>query len=345
MSILSPGNFFAIDIGTTAIRVVELRGGGGSKALVRYGSIPVDYKTAQSDSAADRTHLLEALTKLINSVGVSTRNVVVGVPSSRMFATIVDMPKLDKPELDKTIQYQAEQYIPMSLDEAEIDWQVLGDSPVAGDKSEVLLVSSTKKFTESRLDLLESIGLNVVALEPDPLALTRALLPFGSTGAVMLLDIGNQSTDLIVAIDTAPRLIRSIPTGGASFVRSAMQNLNVDEKQAEQFVFKFGLNQQKLEGQVFKAIESTVDGLVAEVQKSVKFFTNRYKNVAIEKIVVSGGASTLPEFPLYIANKLNMQVEIGNSWQNVSYPSNLNNDLLAISSRFGVAVGLAEREQ
>jgi type IV pilus assembly protein PilM/plasmid segregation protein ParM len=199
------------------------------------------------------------------------------------------------------------------------------------------------KFVEDRLDILESIGLNVVAFEPDNLAMARALaLPDGT--AQLILDVGRRSTDLVVVLNAVPHLTRSIPTGVEAIVKAATQNLNIDEKQAEQFVFKFGLSKEKLEGQVFQAISSTVDILTSEVEKSIKFFQARYTNSAISRIVVTGGASVIPEFPLYIANKFGLNVEIGNAWQGVTYSRDRQNELLAVSNQFGVAVGLAERE-
>jgi Tfp pilus assembly PilM family ATPase len=159
----------------------------------------------------------------------------------------------------------------------------------------------------------------------------------------MVLDIGSKSTDLVITMNGAPRLTRSIPTGSEAIIRSAMQNLSIDEKQAEQFVFKFGLSKEKLEGQVHQAIIGTVDILTTEIDKSIKFFSSRYAGVKVERIIVTGGASALPEFPLYIANKFAVDVEIGNAWRNVSFPADRQNELLAVSNHFGVAAGLAER--
>lgn len=341
--LLGFSDFFGLDIGSSAVRVVQLRGSGNNKSLVRYGSVGVDAKTAQSDSAADQKKLSQVIAELITNAGLTARDVVVGIPANKMFSTVVDFPKLPKAELDKTIRYQLESHIPMNIAETKVDWAVLGDSPTGNDQVEVLLAAVSDSYAEARLDMLESIGLNVVAIEPDSIALCRSLVPRGQTEAVMVLDIGDKSTDLVVMYVNTPRLIRAVPTGGSAFIKAAQQNLNVDEKQAQQFVYKFGLNEDKLEGQVFHALQGTVDGLVAEIQKSIKFFTNRYKNVPLSRIVVSGGASTLPGFPLYLANHLGMQIEIGNAWLNVSYPQSKHNDLIALSNHFSVAVGLAER--
>jgi type IV pilus assembly protein PilM/plasmid segregation protein ParM len=143
----------------------------------------------------------------------------------------------------------------------------------------------------------------------------------------------------------APRLSRSIPTGTEAVVRSAQQNLNIDDKQAQQFVYKFGVSKDKLEGQVYQAILGTIDLLVNEIDKSIKFFQTRYPESRLEKIIVTGGASAIPEFPLYIANRFGLNVEIGNAWRNVAFSADRQNELLAVSNQFSVAVGLAERNE
>jgi type IV pilus assembly protein PilM/plasmid segregation protein ParM len=191
--------------------------------------------------------------------------------------------------------------------------------------------------------MLESIGLNVVAFEPDNLAMTRSLITKDDSSAVILLDVGRRSSDLVIVFNNIPHLTRSIPTGVEAIVKTAAQNLNIDEKQAEQFIFKFGLSKEKLEGQVFQSISSTIEILSTEIEKSIKYFNNRYTGNQINKILVTGGASVIPEFPLYLANKFSINVEIGNAWKNVSYSQERTNELLAISNQFAVAVGLAER--
>ena len=346
MSLVSGVNeFFGLDIGTTAVRLVQLHGTGPVKALVKYAQAPLDSKVVLSDSKADQQKVVQSIRELIAQSGVTTRNVAVGLPSQRVFTTVVDIERLNPSELAHTIQYQADSLIPTPLSESKIDWALLGDSPKDKTKVEVLLSSVTNEFAETRLDMLESIGLNVIAFEPDNLALTRALVASEATLPQMVLDIGYKSTDMVITMNGAPRLTRAIPTGSEAIIRAAQQNLSIDESQAEQFVFKFGLTKDKLEGQIYQGIIGTVDILVGEIDKSIKFFQSRYSGTKLDRIVVTGGASALPEFPLYIANKFGVNVEIGSAWRNVSFPADRQNELLAISNHFGVAAGLAERNE
>jgi type IV pilus assembly protein PilM len=336
-------DFFGLDIGTTGIRLVQLKS-GSVKALVKYAYLPIDANLAASDSKADQQKLAEAVGQLVAQSHVTTRNVAVGIPSSRVFTTVADVDRLPPNEMEQAIQFQADALIPTPLAESKIDWALLGDSPADKTKQEILLSSVPNGFIEERLDMLENIGLNVIAFEPDNLAMARALLPVEPTAAGQLvLDVGGRSTDLVVSFNGVPHLTRSIPTGVEAIIRAATQNLNIDQKQAEQFVNKFGLSKDKLEGQVFQAISGTIELLTTEVDKSIKFFQARYADVKIERIIVTGGASVIPEFPLFLANKFAINVEIGNAWRNVSFARDRQNELLALSNQFGVAVGLAER--
>jgi len=344
MSLLNGvSSFFGLDIGTTAIRVVQLRGNGAVKSLIRYAYVPVDSKLVLSDAKGDQQRLAQVIKELIDQAHLNTRNVAVGIPSQRVFTGVVDFDRLPPNELSKAIHYQADSLIPTPLEKSKIDWAVIGDSPKDKTKVEVLLSSVENDFVEQRLDMLESIGLDVIAFEPDNLAITRALIAQDAAQPQMLIDIGSKSTDIVVTMGGAPRLTRAIPTGAEAVIRAAAQNLNIDDKQARQFVFKFGLSRDKLEGRIYDAIIGTIDLLTSEIDKSIKFFQGRYTDVPVSRIIVTGGASALPEFPLYLANKFAIEVEIGNAWRNVSFAPERQNELLAVSNHFGVAAGLAER--
>lgn len=345
MSLLSGvSEFFGLHIGSNTICAVQLSG-GQTKQLMRYAMAPIDPKIALSDSKADQVKLANQIKEVIVAAQITTKNVAVGIPSDRVFTSVIDIERLSPAELAKTIRFQADSLIPTPLSESKIDWAMIGDSPKDPNKVEVLLSSVPNEFIESRLDLLESVGLNVVAFEPDNLALVRSMLASDVTAPQMVLDIGSRSTDLVITMGGLPRLTRAIPTGSDAIIKAAIQNLNIDEKQAQEFVFKFGLSQQKLEGQVYQAIIGTVDLLMTDIDKSIKFFTSRYKDAKIDRIVMTGGASALPEFPLHIANKFGINVEIGNAWRNVAFSPERQNELMAVSNHFGVAIGLAERNE
>lgn len=346
MSVLSGvSDFYGLDIGSTAIRLVQLGGTGNVKTLLKYAYVPIDSKLALSDSSNDQVKVAQVIKNLISEAKISTDNVAVGISSQKVFSTIVDIERLSRDELEKTIKYQADSIIPTPPDESKIDWVLLGDSPSDKNKVEVLISSVPNEFIERKLDMLEAIGLNVIAFEPDNLALARSLIPSESVTPQMVVDIGNKSTDIVISMKGAPRLMRSIPTGAEAIIKSAAQTLGIDDKQANQFVYKFGLSKDKLEGQIYQAIVGTVDIIITEIEKSIKFFQTRYQENKLDRIIVTGAASSIPEFPLLVSNKFNLNTEIGNAWRNVTFPADRQNELLAVSNHFGVAAGLAERQE
>lgn len=339
----SVGDFFALDIGTTAIRVVQLSKTGSGYNLERYANVPVDVRVSSSDAVEDQKKLSEIIATAVGQSGIKTKNVVLGAPSTRTFATVIELADMPANELASTIKYQAEQYIPMSLDEAKVDWAVLGKSPKDATKIEVLLVSVANTFSEQRLDLIESMGLNVVAIEPDSIAVCRALLPAGSTGGRVVLDFGDMGSDLVVALGDSPRLIRAIPTGLRSLVKSATQNLNVQEQQAYQFILKFGLLPDKLEGQIVRSLESTMSQFTSEIVKSVKFFQTKYPEVPVSEILLSGFGATIPGFDKYLSQKIGLPTKLATPWQYVRVPESDQTTLHDVASQFTVAVGLAQK--
>lgn len=337
------GDYFALDIGTTAVRVVQLTGEPGSWTLAHHSSVPVDMRVSSSDAEEDQRKLGKIITTAIGQSGIRARDVILGIPSNKMFATVVDIPDMPMNELASTIKYQADQYIPMSLDEAKIDWAVLGKSINDATKNEVLIASVANKFTEARLDLVEGLGLNVIAMEPDSLAIARSLLPAGVAEGRLIVDVGDFTTDIIIAYNDSPRLIRSVPTGIQTLTKAAAQNLNVQPEQAQQFILKFGLQKDKLEGQVYRAMESTLEQFVSEVVKSVKFFQTRYPNITIGSMLMSNYAVSVPGFSNYMTEKMGIRGEYGNPWQQVRVSAADQTALQAQSPQFAVAIGLAQR--
>lgn len=337
------GDFFGLDIGTNAVRVVQLARSGQGWSLAHYGYAPVDSKVTAGDSPESRRRLGEAILTAVGQSGIKTKNVAIGLPSSKTFTTIIDLPKVSEQELKATMKYQIDQYIPMAIDEAKVDWALLGDSLRAQGQYEVLLSSVANSFAEQQLEFIEGLGFNVIAEEPDPIAMVRSLAPRGVQDARLILDMGENSTDLAVTYGDTPRLVRSVPTGLGSLVRAAAQNLNVQETQARQFILKFGLAPDRLDGQVLKAIDGVLDNFAAELVKSVKFFQTRYPSLAVGGILVSGFGAVIPQLDSYIATKTAIATTSANPWQSVSLSEATKQQLAPIAAEFATVVGLAQR--
>jgi type IV pilus assembly protein PilM len=338
------GDFFALDIGTNAIRVVQLENSGQDNwSLLHYGYAPVDLKTTSANSKESEHRLGEIIMTAVGQSGIKTKNVAIGLPSQKTFTTVIDVPMMPEAELRSTVKYQIDQYIPMAIDEAKVDWVLLGQSAHNPQQQEVLLASTANSYAEERLEFIEGLGLNVIAAEPDPIAMIRALLPSGIQDARLLIDVGELSTNLVVTFADSPRLVRTIPTGLHSLVKAAVQNLNVQEDQARQFIIKFGLAPDRLEGQVFHAVENVLEGFAAELTKSIKFFQTRYPNTPVGGILLSGYGSVIPKFGEYVTAKTGVNSAQANPWQKVRVNQSDQQQLAAVANEFAVAIGLAQR--
>lgn len=338
------GDFFGLDISTSAVRVVQLApAGAGRWSLQHYGYAPIDIKTAMADSDEARHRLGEVIMTVVGQSGIKTKDVAIGLSSNKTFITVVDVPNANsQAEFDNSIKYQLDQYIPMDVNEAKVDWKPLGPSIVDPTKQELLLASTTVTYAEDRLELIESLGFDVIAAEPDSLAMIRSVLKPGTKEAQVIVDMGEQSINVAIVFADMPRLVRTIPNGVGTLANTAVHNLGVTEEQARQFIFKFGLAQDKLEGKVVRALDTTLEAILSELSKSIKFFQTRYPNVPVGEVLLVGYAGMIPQMAEYVANKTGVKTSVANPWQFVSGP---NNDarLNAVAGEFAVAVGLAQR--
>jgi type IV pilus assembly protein PilM len=338
------GEFFALDIGTNAVRVVQLTPSGPDNwTLLHYGYAPVDEKLTSNDSAEGMRRLGEVIMTAVGQSGIKEKNVVIGLPSGKTFTTVIDVPTMNEAELKGTIKYQIDQYIPMAIDETKVDWALLGQSLHDPKMQEVLLCSTANSYTEERLEFIEGLGFNVIASEPDPIAMIRSLLPLGINDARLIIDVGERSTDLAITYGDTPRLVRTIPTGLKTLIKAAVQNLNVQDDQARQFILKFGLAPDRLEGQVYRAIEGTLDNFANELVKSVKFFQTRYPNTPVGGILLSGFGAIVPRFGEYVTAKTGIPSSVANPWQRVRVAQADQQQLSTIASEFATVIGLAQR--
>ena len=338
------GDFFALDIGTNSIRMIQLSGNAEKGwTLDKFAYVPVDQKITKDDSETGKRKLGEIILGAREQAGIKTKNIAIGLPARKTYTAIIEVPNAPQRELTQTVKYEADQYVPMSVDEAKIDFAVLGISPNDAKKAEILLSSTDNAYAESVMESVEQLGLNVIAQEPEPIAMVRALAPVGVQDARMIIDLGETSTDLVVMYQGSPRLVRSIPGGLLSFIRTVENSLKVRDDQARQFILKFGLAQDKLEGKVFEALKSTLEGFAMEMTKSVRFFQNRYVGAQVGGIVLSGFSGIIPFMAEYIEMQTGVATTQGNPWQYVKVTPAQQQMLLPVASEFAVAIGLAER--
>ena len=338
------GDFFSLDIGTNSMRIVQLSGTSQHGwTLQKFAYVPIDQKLTSDSSELGRKRLGEAIMGAVDQAGIKTKNVALGIPATKTFTSIVETDTLPEKELRKSFKYEIDKYVPMSLNDAKADYIILGPSPNDPAKTEILVSSVAKDYAESTMETIEKAGLNIIAMEPEPLAMARALDVPGAIDAVLVVDFGEKSTDLVINYHTQPRLVRSIPGGFSTLVQAVATGLSVREDQSRQFILKFGLDQNQVEGQVFKILNTHLDTFASELAKSVRFFQTKYLGGKVGGIILSGYASMIPLFAEFIEAKTNVPTVKGNPWQLVRTTPAQQQALMNVASEFAVAIGLSER--
>lgn len=333
-----------MDIGTNSMRIIQLAGDDRSGwTLLRYAYVPIEQRLTADTTDLGRKRLGEAIMGAVEQAGIKTKSVAVGLPASKTFTSIIETDTLPEKELNKVFKYEMDKYVPMPMSDAKADYVVLGPSPNDPQKTEVLVSSVAKEYAEQILDTIEKTGLNVVAMEPEPLAMARSLSIPGAIDATLIVDFGEKSTDLVITYQGKPRLVRSIPGGLGQLVNAVVGGLGVREDQARQFVLKFGLAEDQIEGQVFRILSPSLDTYASELAKSVRFFQTKYINGKVGGIVLSGYASMIPLFSEYIEAKTGIPTMKGNPWQLVRTTPEQQHALMPVASEFAVVIGLSER--
>jgi len=336
-------NYFGLDLGSSSIKIAQLRELHASPSLVTYGDIEVASNLLSSDSEIDQNRVSELIKQLAQDAKVTTKNVVASLSASQSYTAIIRTPKLSHSELAESIKFQADKVIPMAMDQVKLDWAVVGEVPET-DEVDVLLVAAPNNTANKYLNIIQKAGLELLALEINPIAQSRSLIgPADKPKCIIIVDIGSVASDIAILSNTVPQLVRSVAIGSKALNRVVSQNLGIDAGQADQFIKKFGMDQTKIEGQVFKTLKPVVDHLVEEINKSITFFQEKNPTQRVEKIILTGGTTALPGLPLYLANATGLTIEVGNPWQNISYPKELESSLAGLSLSYATAIGLAMR--
>ena len=338
------GDFFSLDFGSKALRMVQLSGNVKKGwALEKYAYVPIDPKLLMDEGEGGIMKTAAVNREAVKQDGIETKNVAVGLPSSRTFTSIVEIENRTPKELKNTIMYEIDQFVPMAMDEAKVDWASIGTSPNDPSKMEIVVSSTQNNYAEKMMNLVETAGLNVIAQEPEPLAMARALMVRSMGDGQLIVDFGEKVTDLVIVYKGGPRVVRTIAGGLEQLVDAVSTGLAVAPEQARQFILQFGLSQDKVEGQVFKALDTSLNLFAQELGKSIRFFQSKYMGAKVGGITAAGFGTVVPLFAEYIEAKTGVTTLRGNPWQSVRMTSGQQSALAPVASEFAVAVGLAER--
>ena len=333
-----------LDIGSHTIKLIELGFEGNAIGLLAAGSVPTPPKALSSSSPADMEAVAQVIKRLLKETGARSKEVHIALPESKVFTRVIEVPALSSRELTSAIQWEAEQYIPLPLDQVNLDFTILRDAKETGtNKMEVLLVAAPKTLLDTYLSILELAEVSPVSAETEIIATTRALeRSIPNIRTVMIVSLGAQTTDITIVRNGILTFTRSLSAGGDALTRALAQTLDFSVPQAEEYKRTYGIQQDKLEGKIAQSAKPITDTIVNELKRAVAFYQGKYTDESISLVLLSGGTSRLPGMVVFLATSLGMEVQLANPWVGISRAARFN-VLTTEGPNFSVAVGLALR--
>lgn len=333
-----------LDLGFSSIKAVELSNTGNILQLVSLGSIPTPPRGLLSNIAVDEQAMVNIISKLLKEMRATTKVVNTALPESSVFTRVIEVPKLTEKELAASIKWEAEQYVPLPVDQVNLDFAIL-DGATNNATMDVLLVAAPTKLVDKYARILEDAGLELASIETGSIAISR-ILPknIPPQANVLSLNIGASAIDVSIIKGKLVSLVHSIPIGGDSFTRAIVEELGFSHDQAEEYKRTYGLDKDKLEGKIYSTIKPIFDNIITEINKILAFYKEHYPNDKISTIIISGGSAKLPGIISYLAEVTGIDTQLSNPFDNIAVDPKIKDQVFQNSSDFAVACGLALKE-
>lgn len=330
---------WGIDVGRCALKAVKLRAVEDGKAEL----IACDYiehaKILSQPDADRRALVASALEKFLSRNDITKDQIVIGVPGQQTLARFTKLPPVAPKKVPDIVRYEAEQQIPFDMDEVIWDFQVFQRQDLPD--VEVGIFAMKRELIREHLLHFEQASIEPIAVQTGPLAMYNAMHADGRLGenATILLDIGAENTDLVIA--TADTFwSRTISIGGNSFTDALVKSFKLSFNRAENL--KRTAATSKYGRQVFQALRPIFADLVQELQRSIGFYASTHRDAEIDKVIGMGNAFKLPGLQKYLQQNLGMDVETIDGFARIDIASAAKRDEFKDQIlSFPVATGLA----
>ncbi len=312
---------FALDLGFSTVKVMQIEDmGAASAAVAGYGIASFD-PSAVNNGVIVKPEIIAKATKELfehSLIGtISTRRVALTVPAARVFSRTMKLPKLDKKDIDAAVRSEAEQYIPMPVDDLYIDYEITADN---GKELELLVVAAPKKLVDSYVALCDVMGLELCSLETTISAASRLVKNTepGDTPTI-LIDFGSVSADITI-IDKTIIVTGTVAGGGDNFTDLIAQKLGVSRQVAHTIKTKYGLDKSKKQAEIIETLKPSLDRLVKEIRKMVRYYDDRENSQSkIGQVITLGGGANMPGLSDYITDQLRLPTRMASPWRAIKF--------------------------
>lgn len=334
---------FGLDIGFSSIKVMQIDRSDKRSTVSGYGVNQFDPKYIKDGVIVDIEAVAKSAHELFKSnvIGeISTRRAAISIPAMRTFNRIIKLPKLSNKELAEAVRMEAEQYIPLPVDELYMDYTVTSRT----DKEiELLAVAVPKKVIDSYMTLTRLLGLEVVTMETTIASTARLFVHTDlSDVPTVLIDFGSVSSDITI-FDNALIVTGTVGGGGDNFTNSIADKLNTTQAEAQVIKAKYGLGVSKKQQEITDALKPTLEQILKEIRRMIRYYEERYEgaNRKIKQIVTLGGGANMPGLSDYMTNSLRLPVRMSDPWHHHVNFSHLQPPGNVESSMYVTVAGLA----
>jgi type IV pilus assembly protein PilM len=360
-----------VDIDRGSIKAVQLSSSGGGYVLQHVGYHRLPPGTIVDGEVADQNLLASEIREFWDSHSFKGRSVTFGVSNQKVVVRLLDFPHMKPEDLQGAISFEAQDHIPMPLDEAVLDYVVLGPREERTDLDRVLVVAAQREMISRYTQAVRAGGLRPEGVDVKALSLTRSTLPdpfFGEDGAVLLLDVGAEITNLVVADRGNPVLTRFVPVGLGDFVAAVVELADLPEDEAERQALdpRVGLGDGQEEAEetqvepqeetsfdpalvydVRRGLEGAAQALADEVQRSIEHHRSQEAARDVSRVLISGEAALIPGLDAYLGGLLDVPTSRGKPIEKLSANrSNIEDEQLrAMEPVLAVAFGLAMEDE
>jgi type IV pilus assembly protein PilM len=337
-----------LDIGSSAVKAVELKGSGKSMKVAVFATEPVPADSIVDGAIIDGTSVAEAIKRLFEKKPFQAKEVAASLSGNAVIVKKINLPTMTEAELSQSIHWEAEQYIPFDIQDVNLDYQILsaGTTPDTNGTMEVLLVAAKKDKIADYTSVISQAGRVPVVVDVDAFALQNAYeANYGlePNQVVVLLNAGASAININILAGDQSVFTRDISTGGNAYTEAVQKELNLPFDSAEQL--KKG---EPVDGVSFDDVKPVLhamnENVLLEIQKTFDFFKATASSDRIDRIVISGGASRVDGFAQALQERFATTVETFDPFRKIGFDAaKLGMDAESVQQTAAVAVGLALR--
>src|SRR5438874_5759283 len=338
-----------LDIGSSAVKAVELRQVGKGWKVVAFGIQPVPPDSIVDGAIIDGAAVADSIRRVFENKQFKTKEVAASLSGNAVIVKKINLPVMTEAELAESIYWEAEQYIPFDIQDVNLDYQILdaGTGEGSSGTMDVLLVAAKKEKIADYTGVISQAGRTPVIVDVDAFALQHAYeVNYGldPQQVVVLLNAGASALNINIVTGDQSVFTRDISMGGNSYTEAVQKELNLPFESAEQL--KRG---QPVDGvtveEVTPVLHAMTENVLLEIQKTFDFFKASASSDRIDRIVLSGGAARVDGFVQALTDRFNTQVEMFDPFKKIAFePQKLGvEDAEGVSPAAAVAVGLALR--